>query len=203
MYPDRGIVHTYRRSDDLSTRPDNQNTLTCQSYNMNNAPRDPLLLAPLHGILPVSRICYVYGYVYGPYVSAVVTITMSTEPLNQEPTHPCIRYPTLAPSLASTVTCCQPFPTGVDSRVFQFYQTQLWFQFDQTQSLFSIRFDSRLTYSFLIGVTQFKSHSSQDLGIPTLERVSPKYLNTEIVEYHTIIIIEIGFGENTLIENKT
>ena len=63
---------------------------------------------------------------------------------------------------------------------------------------FPIQFDSRLTYLFLIWVTQFESHSSQALGSPTLARVSPKYPNTEIVEYSTILIIQIGFGENTL-----
>ena len=31
-----------------------------------------------------------------------------------------------------------------------------------------------------------------------MARVSTKYSNTEIVEYSTILIIEVGFGENTL-----
>ena len=31
-------------------------------------------------------------------------------------------------------------------------------------------------------------------------RMFSKYSNTEIVEYSTILIIEIGFGENTLTE---
>ena len=42
MKPDRGIVHTYRQSDSLSTRPDDQNNLTCQSANTNNPPEDSL-----------------------------------------------------------------------------------------------------------------------------------------------------------------
>ena len=56
MYPDIIVVLMYRGSDVLSTRADNQNTLTRQSANMNNAPRDPL-----YGIItywtfaPVSR----------------------------------------------------------------------------------------------------------------------------------------------------
>ena len=41
MYPDRGIVRTYRLSDGLSTRPDDQNTLTRQSVDKINGPRDP------------------------------------------------------------------------------------------------------------------------------------------------------------------
>ena len=42
MHPDRVIARTDRRSDVLSTRPDYQNTLTCQSADTNDAPRDPL-----------------------------------------------------------------------------------------------------------------------------------------------------------------
>ena len=42
MNPDRGIVRTYRRSDGLSMRPDDHNTLTFQSVNKNGAPREPL-----------------------------------------------------------------------------------------------------------------------------------------------------------------
>ena len=42
MHPDRLIVRMYRRSDVLLTRPDNQNTLTCQSADTYDSPRDPL-----------------------------------------------------------------------------------------------------------------------------------------------------------------
>ena len=42
MYPDRGIVPTYRRLCSLSTRPYDHKTLTCQSTDMNYTPRDPL-----------------------------------------------------------------------------------------------------------------------------------------------------------------
>ena len=35
-----------------------------------------------------------------------------------------------------------------------------------------------------------------------MARVSPKYSNTEIMEYSTTLIIEIGFGENTLTRLK-
>ena len=45
------IVHMYIWSDGLSTIPDDQNTLTCQSANINDAPRDPL-----HG--PVKTFSY-------------------------------------------------------------------------------------------------------------------------------------------------
>ena len=43
MHTYRGIVRTRRWSDGLSTRPDDQNTITCQSDNTNEAPRGPLL----------------------------------------------------------------------------------------------------------------------------------------------------------------
>ena len=42
MHPDRGIVCTYIMSDGISTKPDDQNTLTCQSTDTNDAPRNPL-----------------------------------------------------------------------------------------------------------------------------------------------------------------
>ena len=42
MHPYRGIVRTYRRSDGPSTRTDDQKTLTCQSADTNDAPRNPL-----------------------------------------------------------------------------------------------------------------------------------------------------------------
>ena len=42
MHPYRGIVCTYRRLDILYRIPDDQNTLTHQSADTNNAPRDPL-----------------------------------------------------------------------------------------------------------------------------------------------------------------
>ena len=58
--------------------------------------------------------------------------------------------------------------------------------------------DSRLTYLLLTEIIKFDSNSSQASESPTLARVSPKYSNTEIVEYSTILIIEIVFGENTL-----
>ena len=43
MHPDIGIVRMYRRSDSISTRPEDQNTLTHQSAATNDVPRDPLL----------------------------------------------------------------------------------------------------------------------------------------------------------------
>ena len=44
MYPEIGLVRTYRRSDSLSTRLDDPNTLSRQSIDMNDPPRYP----PLH-----------------------------------------------------------------------------------------------------------------------------------------------------------
>ena len=40
MHPDIEIVRTYRQSKGLSMRPDDRNTLTCQSANRSEAPRD-------------------------------------------------------------------------------------------------------------------------------------------------------------------
>ena len=68
---------------------------------------------------------------------------------------------------------------------------------------FLIQFNSRLMYLFLTRFTQFESHFSQASGSPTLARMSLKYSNTKIVEYSTILIIEIGFSENTKNKIKT
>ena len=153
MHIDRGIVRTYRRSDGLSTRTDDQNTLTRQSANKNDVPRESL-----HGPVtsnparkrPYSmlrlrlrlqlRLCLRHQS---------VTITTSTVPLRQEPTHSCIGYPTLARSLVSTVLWWQPFPTGFDSPVFDLMRLtcfSIWldspvFRVDSTY-LFSIWLDS-------------------------------------------------------------
>ena len=67
---------------------------------------------------------------------------------------------------------------------------------------FLIRFDSRLTYLFLIHDTELETHSSQDSRSPTLARISSKYSNTEILEYSTIMIHEIVFDKNTLTKKR-
>ena len=67
MYPDRGIVCTYRWQSGLSTRPEDPNTPTCQFITTKDSHRDrPCFAAPLHGILTISwtHYAYVYGYVY-------------------------------------------------------------------------------------------------------------------------------------------
>ena len=81
------------------------------------------------------------------------------------------------------------FKKNIRLNSFSISLDSIVFSFDQTQ-LFSIR------------VTQFESHSSQASGIPTLARVSSKYENTETVEYSTILIIEIVFGENILTKSN-
>ena len=43
MHPYRGILCKYIQSDGLYTIPDDQNTLTLQSANTNDAPKEPLL----------------------------------------------------------------------------------------------------------------------------------------------------------------
>ena len=63
MHPDIGILLTYIKLNRLSMIPDGLNTLTFQYSGTNNAPGNQVL-APLHGILPVSRTYY--GYVYSP-----------------------------------------------------------------------------------------------------------------------------------------
>ena len=93
MRPDRLIVCTYRGSDGLSMRPDDHNTLPCQSYNTNDSPREPL-----HGPVtwnpdrtrPYSTLHYVNIYAYSHGISTAVTITSSNALMYQEPAHCCI-----------------------------------------------------------------------------------------------------------------
>ena len=116
MHPDRGILHTYRRSDGLSTRPDNHNTFTRQSADTNEFPRDPL-----HGPVtwnPARTRPYSTLRLRLRLHLQSITIATSSALLRQEPTHCCIRYTTLAQSSASAVLCWQMFPTGFDSPVF-------------------------------------------------------------------------------------
>ena len=116
MSPDVGIINKYRWSDRLYTGTDNPNTLTRQSATMNDTPRDPL-----HG--PVtwnpSRTRHYSTLLLRLHLRInSFTITSSSAIMLQYPAHFCIRYPTLAPSLASSVTCWQPFTTGLDSQFF-------------------------------------------------------------------------------------
>ena len=124
MHPDRVIVRKYRQLDGLSTRPYDQHTLTRQSDDTNDAPRDPL-----HGPVtwnPVRTRPYSTLPLRLCLRLQSVTITASSASLNQETDH-CIRYPTLARSSASAVLCLQPFPTRLDSSVFRFDLTQFFF----------------------------------------------------------------------------
>ena len=60
MHPERGILHTHIWSDSISTRPDKPNTLTRQSDNTNDAPRDPLPPPDSHHhYTPNFMCCYV------------------------------------------------------------------------------------------------------------------------------------------------
>ena len=146
---------------------------------------DTPFLAPLHGILtkhcPTLRYGYVYGYgyIYDPvhfcrrhYHCKHCTAASRDRP----PSH---QVSDTSPVIGSSFA----------GHSFRFYQTQLWFRFDQTHLFLSIRFDSHITYLFLTRVTQFESHFSKASVIPTLARVSQKYSDTKIVEYSIILII--------------
>ena len=127
MHPDRGIVSTYRRSYGLSTRPDDHNSLTRQSIDTNDAPRDPL-----HGPVtwnPVRTRPYstLQLRLHLCIRLQSIAITVSTAQLCQEPAHCCIRYPTLALSSASAFPCWQPFPTGFDPPVFDLIRLTCFF----------------------------------------------------------------------------
>ena len=70
MHPDRVIVRMYRRSDGLSTRPDYQNTLTHQSADTNDAPRDPLT-GPVTSWTIFNFEFTLFNYVFNKIISDV------------------------------------------------------------------------------------------------------------------------------------
>ena len=125
MQLDRVIVCTNRRSDSISTRPNNQSILTCQSADKNNAPRDPPFYGPVtwnpDWTWPYStvqiRLCLRLQS---------VKIIVSTAPLRQDPALSYIRYLTLAPLSALSVPFWQPFSTRFDSPVCRFDLNQLF-----------------------------------------------------------------------------
>ena len=63
MHPDRGVLLTHRRSDVISTIPDNPNILLANPL-LPMTPPGTRCTTSLHGILPVLRTCYVYNYIY-------------------------------------------------------------------------------------------------------------------------------------------
>ena len=125
MHPDIVIVRTYSRSDILSTIPNDKNIITRQSDNTNDAPRDPLHDPIIWN--PAQTRPYSTQQIFLRLHLQSITITASTSLLCQESTHRCIRYLTLAPSLASAVPCWQPVPTGFNSPVFRVDSTHHFF----------------------------------------------------------------------------
>ena len=119
MHPNIGIVCTFIRSDGLSMRLDDQNTLTCQSADTNDPPpRDPLHVPVTCNpsriwSYSMRQLCLHLRLQY-------VTIVAITAMICQDTSHRCIRYTTLSTSSESAVPCLQPFPTGLDSIIFCF-----------------------------------------------------------------------------------
>ena len=114
LKPDRGIVLTYKRSDSLSTIPDDLKTLTCQSDDKNDALRYLSLCPRYMESFPDTSLLYTTAMSTTPCISAAVTITESTAPLCQDTNHSWIRHPALTLSSASE-TLSSPFSTWFDS----------------------------------------------------------------------------------------
>ena len=76
MHPDKGIEHTNRLAYSLSTRPDDQNNLTCQSSSTNTTPGTHFMTL-LHGIMCCqgATVCN-YAYVYGISFPDDITISV-------------------------------------------------------------------------------------------------------------------------------
>ena len=124
MHLDRVIVCTYIWSDGLSNIPDDTDTLTCQTSNMNDVPRNPF-----------SRSHYMESFPHpgSTAMSTVlrnVTITAITLPLRQDITHCCISYLMQALSLTWTVLWWLPVPTQFDSPVMTWFDLPVPTRFD-------------------------------------------------------------------------
>ena len=195
--------------------PDYQNTPPWKSANMDETPRDPP-----HGPVTWNPTRTQPYYTLRLRLRLQTLLRPHASPLpSQSPQSPhrCIKIPynvTLDnrryPRHRHQQICWSQFSTWFDSRFSIWVDSigvSIWLDSIVVSIwldplVFTIWFDSRLTYLFSTWVTQFKSHFSQASGSPTLVRVSSKYSNTKIVEYSTILIIEIGFGENTLSEKN-
>ena len=117
MHPDREIVSAERRSDGLSTRTDDLDTLTCKYSGTNNTPREPLHV-PIKWNTPrhVLTYVYIYGYIYSP--------ARRHNHHGQRTTHCCVNIPPIvasypplqAPQLESTVPHGSTVTNLFDSR---------------------------------------------------------------------------------------
>ena len=154
MQPDIGTVCTDRRSDGLSTRTDDPNTLTHQSDGTHDAPRDPFYSPVIcnpdpHGPIYVC----VYGYVYIPVwhhnCREQLTLHLYIKSLPISASYLLLR----SPSFASAVSHNSTVPTWFDSRFTMGSGSGypslnsdqvLW---DLTQVL-PIRFDPRFSTGF-------------------------------------------------------
>ena len=185
MHPDILILRTCIRSDSLSMRLDNHNTLTCQSVDTNYSPRDPL-------ISPVT-----WNPIWTrPYSTLRLNLHLRLHSghlrCHRDHRKHCPSASRALPSQhqgydASAIVGIR---SSMLSAVSNWIRLTCFFDLIRLNCLFFwIRFDSCLTYLILIRVTQFESHSSHTLWSPTLANVSLKYSNTEIVQYSTILII--------------
>ena len=192
MHPDVGIIRTYRRSDSLSTRPDDLNTLTCQSASRNDALRDPP-----HGPGTQNHASFM------DTLRLRIHLRLRAHEFNPpsqslQSQHHYVKSPPIAVSVIRLQSHhCHPkfcdvsrFRLDLPQLFFDAYYTQL-FLFDYTQ----LFFDLIIFNFFSIKVTHFKQYP---LRLQVLAWVSSKYSNTEIMEFLTILIIYIGFRENNL-----
>ena len=118
MHPDRVIVLTYRQSDGISTRQDDQNTLTHQPSDINNDLRYPPSRTCYMESCPEMALLYAMATSMSidtsttPCISTAVTVTMSTALLHQETTKCLIIYLTLARHWHQNF-CWSQFLTGL------------------------------------------------------------------------------------------
>ena len=171
--------------------------------------------SPLHGILPVLRTRYVYRYNYG-YIYGAVHLCCSHNRREHWTAASISRKSLHQVSGASAIIGIQSsviaaISDRIQLTILDLIKLNCFFFGLIRLNCVSVWLDSiyfsvwlgsifyliKLNY-FSIWVTQLRSYSSQAKGSTTLSRVSLKYSNTENVEYSTILIIEVMFGQSTL-----
>ena len=173
MQPDRGIVHTDRRSDGLSTITDDTRTLTWQPFQVWQT-LGTLYTAMLHEILTLHGRNIRYIYIWTIEISAAATISVST----------------IATSQTCLVMCHLSEASAVISIgifvLLRFTDSTQGSQFNPPLPIWLGINDS--IWLLLHGNNfWFESQLSHTPGISISDRVSWNQFNSEIVEYSMIL----------------
>ena len=176
IYPDRGIVCTYRRAEGLSTRIDFPNTLTTQSVGTNDALQGPaswpMTWNPVRScprsklrlrLLPRSHWHHDhYDHCAAASIDCPFVCQVSDAIIG------IVSYALAVVSDLIWLTISNKIRLTFSDLILLIIFDSIWLSF------LPIWFESHVTHLFSVRVTQFDSQSSQASGSPTLDRVSLK-----------------------------